>query len=429
MNLLRFGLAFAFCVGFAGVSFSQDTEKPEPAVQAAATPESDQPDSDVSKSESSDDVPAVLNPENDTSYWLLGEFIGEVKESGDDPERKGMRMGLQLRPVGSTDFDAQMFEGGLPGEGESFADEPTQDPIGSPRDPMRLVGRRSGKLLVLSGGPFAIFVDAAGCTLIDPAGKTLGRLDRVSRASASLGAKPPAGAITLFGDDGDTSMLVDATVASDGTLKQGFAIKPMVQDFDLHAEFRTPYMPNKDDQQRGNSGIYIHGRYEMQILDSFAQSPAFNHLGAIYKAKAPDINMALPPLSWQTYDVRFTAARYNADGSKYIDARVTSWVNGVMVQNDVALAGPTGHGKDEQPLLLPIQLQDHNDEVRFRNLWIIDRGLVEADFPVEGNAKQPPLLMPSDEKESDQVDTADTLPLSTPIVSQDSQELPAPVVN
>ena len=414
------------------ISLAQDPESKESPKETTAQTKS---------VEEQQPVPSTLNPENDTSYWLLGEFVGEVKESGDDnPDRKGNRMGLQLRPIGETDFDAQMFDGGLPGEGESFADEPNQDPVGTPRTPMRLVGRRSGKLLVLSGGPFAIFVDAAGCTLIDPAGKQLGRLERVSRASASLGASPPPGAIVLYGNDGgDTSNLVNAKVAADGSIKQGFSIKPMVQDFDLHVEFRTPYMPEMQDQKRGNSGIYIHGRYEMQILDSFAQAPKYNHLGSIYKAKAPDTNMALPPLSWQTYDIQFTAARYNADGSKYADARVTSWVNGVKVQDDVTLASFTGHGKPEEPLLLPIHLQDHGDEVRFRNLWIVDRGLVSVDFPVKGTAKQPPLVLEERTAELEQVDKnpastekaeveKDELPLSTPIIDEKPEELPAPIV-
>jgi hypothetical protein len=453
MKLIRLTLLVSLCLCLHDLSLAQESETPEaikpvPEKVAAQKETAEQP---AAENQAPDQQQSQTpSADNHVSFWLLGEFVGDVNESGESG-KPGTRMGLQLRPVGDTDFDAQMFEGGLPGEGESFADEPNQDPKGTPREPMRLVGRRSGESLVLSGGPFAIFVDAGGCTLINPAGKKLGRLERLTRASASLGAPPPNGAIALFGmqasDESETTLLNNARLAADGTLKQGFSIKPMVQDFDLHVEFRTPYLPAAQGQRRGNSGVYIHGRYEMQVLDSFALPPQYDHLGAIYKFKAPDVNMALPPLAWQTYDIRFTSARFNSDGSKYADARVTTWVNGVKVQDDVTLLGPTGRGQAEQPLLLPILLQDHGDEVRFRNLWIIDRGLVRTGFPVKGDAKQPPLVeeekaeekIGSGEKgsknaaatrpaEQTEVKKVDQLPLATPIVQGKSQELPAPIV-
>ena len=336
----------------------------------------------------------VSAPSADKSFRLLGEFAGEISgsDSSDQPPRT---IGLQLRPVSGTDFDAMILEGGLPGVGATFIDPGDgAQPIGDRKPtPMRLVGRRNGDVLVLSGGPFAIFVDPGGCTLIDPSGKNIGRLDRVVRTSPSLAARPPKGAIVLFGMPGEGAKnadgkkndhLVGATVTEDGLLEEGFTIKPMIQDFDLHVEFRLPYMPRADGQKRGNSGIYIHSRYECQVLDSFAKVSEFSDLGAIYRFKAPRINMALPPLSWQTYDIRFTAARFNSDGSKFSDARLTSWVNGVKVQDDVSLPSQTGHGKLEEPILLPTHIQDHGDPVRYRNLWIIDRGLVQATFPVTG---------------------------------------------
>ena len=321
--------------------------------------------------------------------------------------------------------------------------------------PMRLVGRRSDDMLVLSGGPFAIFVDPQGCTLISSTGEKLGRLDRVQRTSPTMWSAPPEGSIVLF-DGTNTQHLENAVVGENGLLSEGFTIKPMIQDFDLHVEFRLPYMPGFDDQKRGNSGIYIHSRYECQVLDSFAQEPKFNHLGSLYRFKAPDVNMAFPPLSWQTYDIRFTSPRYNADGSKFSDARVTSWVNGVKVQDDVSLSSPTGNGKDEEPLQLPIHFQNHNDPIRFRNLWMVDRGLVQADFPVEGtgepaatedsigekeiaeyDAEYDAEMKKQELAENESPDSAepskaeaakDELPRSTPIISEESQESPAPIV-
>lgn len=109
-----------------------------------------------------------------------------------------------------------------------------------------------------------------------------------------------------------------------------------------------------------------------------------NGLGAIYRFKKPDVNMCLPPLVWQTYDIQFTAPRWASDGTKLREAHITSWVNGVKVQDNVALPTKTGHGKEESPTLEPIKLQDHKNEVRFRNVWVIDRGLVTVEFPVAG---------------------------------------------
>ena len=139
----------------------------------------------------------------------------------------------------------------------------------------------------------------------------------------------------------------------DGLLMEGADWKPMFQDFNLHLEFRLPYMPSCLDQARGNSGIYLQSRYEVQVLDSFATEPVFNGCGSIYRFRKPDLNMCFPPLEWQTYDIIFTAPRWAGDGSKIRNAHVTVWLNGVKVQNDIEIADKTGHGEIEEPLLLP----------------------------------------------------------------------------
>lgn len=329
-------------------------------------------------------------PADDASYSLMGEFAGDITFAGNSAKR----MGLQIRPVGGADFDALAYEGGLPGEmrlfngsdGVSGGGDAKREIKVADAQAMHLIGRRNDNMLVLSGGPFAMFVDPAGCTLINPDGTKLGRLDRVVRSSPSLGAVPPEEAIILF-DGKDTSNLQGATVTEDGLLAEGFVVKPMIQDFDMHLEFRLPYMPGFDDQKRSNSGIYIQSRYECQVLDSFAQRAKYNGLGSLYRFKAPDLAMGLPPLTWQTYDIRFTSPRYNSDGSKFSDAVVSSWVNGVKVQDQVTLPAPTGAGKDEAPIMLPINVQDHSDPVRYRNMWMIDRGLLQVDFPIEGNGE------------------------------------------
>ncbi|MFH8462763.1 family 16 glycoside hydrolase [Streptomyces sp. NPDC017991] len=142
------------------------------------------------------------------------------------------------------------------------------------------------------------------------------------------------------------------------------------QDFKLHAEFRVPLLPDDvTGQNRGNSGIFIQDRYELQILDSFGDTTLdTNEAGAIYLKKAPDVNAAKAPETWQTYDIVFRAARYDDSGKKTADARLTVVWNGQKVHDDITLDSPTASGRAETPSAGPIRLQDHGNKVRFRNI-------------------------------------------------------------
>ncbi|KAK1185410.1 DUF1080 domain-containing protein [Streptomyces sp. NBS 14/10] len=143
-------------------------------------------------------------------------------------------------------------------------------------------------------------------------------------------------------------------------------------DFRLHAEFRVPKLPDDvTGQDRGNSGIYLQERYEIQILDSFGvEKLASNEAAAIYNKKAADLNAATAPETWQTYDIDFRAARFDAAGQKTDDARITVVWNGKKVHDNVAVDGPTAAGDAESAATGAIRLQDHGNKVRFRNLWI-----------------------------------------------------------
>ncbi len=311
-------------------------------------------------------------PENDPVYDLLGEFVGPIEVG----ENKYEPLALQIRPVGGDNFEAIQYRGGLPGQ-------KTHKP-----EPIKLIGLRSGEFVVLSGGPWAIFVEKDHCLLVNREGKQVGRLERVERQSPTLGAQPPKDAIVLF-DGTNTDQFTVAQMTADGLLMQGADLKPMFQDFNLHVEFRLPYMPEATGQARGNSGLYLQSRYELQVLDSFAEEPTFNGIGSLYRTRAPDTNMCLPPLQWQTYDVAFTAPRWASDGTKVRNTHITAWLNGVKVQDNVELPNKTGAGKEEEPTLLPIKFQNHKDPVRFRNIWIIDRGLTPAaKFPVYPTAAE-----------------------------------------
>ena len=310
--------------------------------------------------------PPTADPAKDPEYPFMGEFVGPVISGSSVYQR----LAVQVRPLAEGGFEALQYQGGLPGE-----------PLHRPT-PLKLVGKRWEKFLVLSGGPFAIFVEPQQCLVLDQQGQRVGRLERVHRQSPTLGARPPKDALILF-QGKDTNQFTVAQVTQDGLLMEGAELKALFNDFNLHAEFQLPYMPAARDQGRSNSGLYLQSRYEVQVLDSFGEEPVFNGCGALYKTRKPDLNMCLPPLVWQTYDIAFTSPRWLADGSKWKNARITVWLNGVKVHDNVELADKTGAGKDEDPVPLPIKLQDHRNPVRFRNIWIVDRGaLAPVDFPV-----------------------------------------------
>ncbi|MEV4283212.1 family 16 glycoside hydrolase [Actinoplanes xinjiangensis] len=192
-----------------------------------------------------------------------------------------------------------------------------------------------------------------------------------------------SGAIVLFdGDDLDSWQKPDGTAASwplsGGSMEVlggDIRTRQTFTDFTLHVEWWEPSLPsNVTGQQRGNSGIYLQDRYELQVLDSYGDTTLANdEAGSIYLKKAPDSNAARAPETWQTYDITFRAARFNSAGTKTENARVTVVWNGVTVHNNVAIDGPTGGGAAESAAPGPLRLQDHNDagaNVRYRNIRI-----------------------------------------------------------
>ncbi len=145
-------------------------------------------------------------------------------------------------------------------------------------------------------------------------------------------------------------------------------------DCQLHLEWRSPSVIEGEGQGRGNSGVFLQGRYEVQILDSYQNRTYPNgQAGAVYKQHIPLVNPLRPVGEWNTYDIIYQAPRFNADGIKVASAYVTVIINGVLVQNHVEIKGTTeyiglpknpAHGKG------PIQLQDHGNPISFRNIWI-----------------------------------------------------------
>lgn len=310
-------------------------------------------------------------------YALQGEYLGQIATVA-----KKQGVGIQVIALGQGRFQAVMYTGGLPGEGWDPAAALLTD-----------TGARTDNLVTFKLGEYKAVLSGGAVALMNSGGETIAKLASVERRSPTLGQKPPAGATVLF--DG-TSLdhftgggLIEGQLcthadppAVDASGENGEKKKPVrgdvvskesFGDFSLHLEFRTPFMPEARGQARGNSGIYLQNRYECQVLDSFGLKGEDNECGGIYKAGRPAVNMCFPPLTWQTYDIDFVAARFDTSGAKLKNARVSVRHNGVVIHEDRELAAVTPGGlKDESPTG-PLKLQDHGNPVMYRNIWIVKK--------------------------------------------------------
>ena len=195
---------------------------------------------------------------------------------------------------------------------------------------------------------------------------------------------PPSDAIVLFnGKDfsqweslnggavkwklNEDFMMVDSGSGNIRT-KQSFG------DCQLHVEWRTPSVVKGTSQGRGNSGIFLMGLYELQVLDNYNNRTYSNgQAGSIYKQAIPLVNVCRPPGVWQTYDIDFEAAKFGADGKKTKNAVATVKHNGVVIHDKVEINGSTGGGKPEAATPGPIQLQGHGNPVFYRNVWVVEK--------------------------------------------------------
>lgn len=295
--------------------------------------------------------PAKAGPD----FVVQGEYEGTI---GD------MKFGLQVIALGDGKFDGVVLMGGLPGAGWNK------------ETPAKLTGETVDGVTKLNGANLENWsTEIKDGAVSGGFGTDTVSAKKVERKSPTLGAKPPREAIVLF-DGSNLDAWESGKLVEEGKHKYlgvEARTKEKFENFTLHLEFRTPYMPKSRGQGRGNSGMYLIDQYECQVLDSFGLEGKDNECGGIYSISKPDLNMCLPPLSWQTYDVEFTAPKFDKDGKRTAAGVATIRLNGVIIHDKRELPKPTpgGRQRDEKPGAL--FLQNHSNPVVYRNIWIVKK--------------------------------------------------------
>ena len=283
------------------------------------------------------------------------------------------RLGAQVRALGNGAFRTMFFAGGLPGDGwdgKTIIQKSPSTDMSTPAD----AKLEDDKVVIEQ--VYKAVCDGQTITGQTNTGVKF-ELKRVSRRSLTLGAPAPEAAIVLF--DGSNldewqpgaKMTPQKWITSAGV---GATTRRKFQDFTFHVEFMISYMPETQSiYERPNSGVYLQERYEIQILDSFGVTMREHDCGVLYAQVTPAINMCYPPLTWQTYDIDFTAARYDAAGKKTKLARCTVKFNGVAILNDVEILHSTPGGINESPEPASIYLQAHGHPIFFKNVWVVEK--------------------------------------------------------
>jgi hypothetical protein len=203
--------------------------------------------------------------------------------------------------------------------------------------------------------------------------------------AAFVSEPPPADAIVLFDGKDLSQWQAQDSSAAKWLVKEGYVevvpgtgtmrTKRAFGDVQLHVEFRTPAPPHGESQERGNSGVFLMGHYEIQVLDVYHNDTyADGYAAAVYGQTPPLVNAARPAGEWQAYDIVFHRPHFKADGSVETPARVTVFWNGMLAQDNTVITGWTVHNQvaTYRPHAdkLPLALQDHENAMRFRNVWV-----------------------------------------------------------
>jgi hypothetical protein len=304
--------------------------------------------------ETTDPAEAAKDPD----FKIQGEYVGAGTWKG----QANVKVGAQVIALSKGAFTVVVTKGGLPGDGWRRGDE-RFNMQGKPQSVESAV-----PFTALSGKDVSGSIEGDVMTLASGDGTTKLELKRTVRHSSTEGAKPAAGAAVLF--DGTTAEQFEhGVLLPNKSLLSGNVTKRKFGDYTLHVEFRLSYMPTARGQARSNSGVYLHDCYEIQVLDSFGLEGEDNECGGIYKQRKPDVNLCYPPLAWQTYDVEFTAPRYE-DGKKVANAKMEVRHNGVVIHPTFELTDATPGRQKEGPGPRPIHFQGHGNKVEYRNIWV-----------------------------------------------------------
>ncbi len=288
-------------------------------------------------------------------FSIQGEYQGEIKHNGSN-----VKLGFQVVALGEHKFDAVTYPGGLPGDGwngkEKFAAN------GGTVDQVTKLSAAGHGYAIIGIGEAAVYGEND---------ELMGTLKKVERKSPTLNAKAPEGAVVLF-DGKSADQFERGMITMNDLLAADCETKEKLGDHALHIEFRTPFKPAARGQERGNSGVYIQGRYECQVLDSFGLEGENNECGGIYSIARPQVNACFPPLTWQTYDMDFKAAVFEND-KKVKNARVTIRHNGIVIHDDLELTHGTPGKNPEAAGPDVIYLQGHGNPVVYRNIWVVKK--------------------------------------------------------
>lgn len=315
-------------------------------------------------------------------FNLQGEFVGEIDGGG--------KLGAQVIALDKGELQAVLLPGGLPGAGWDGKSKILL--VGKIADNKALLKPAEGSRKYLAKEPeqfsatskfppnghkpYTGELTAETLTGKTDDGKSF-VLKKTVRKSDSIGATPPAGAVVLFdGSNKDKwrGGRLDEKTKLLNTDGNDIVSTDKFLNYTMHIEFMLPFKPEGRGQGRGNSGFYQVDQYEVQILDSFGLDGKNNECGGVYTKAEPSVNMCLPPLVWQTYDVEFTAAKVDPEGKKTANARLTVRHNGVVIHDNIELTGKTGGARNEpEGTPGPIKLQGHGNPLQFRNIWIVEK--------------------------------------------------------
>ena len=287
-------------------------------------------------------------------YAIQGEYLGKLSAG-----EESAVLGLQVIALGNHEFDAVAYMGGLPGAGANM--ERKIPAKGKTEDGVTTLVASTGTAVIKDGV----------CEILDKDGNSVGKLRKTVRKSPTLGRKAPEGATVLFNGQSADRFARGKVVLKD-LLLADCETKAKFGSHKMHLEFRTPFKPKARGQGRGNSGVYIQSRYECQVLDSFGLEGKNNECGGIYSIAEPAVNACFPPLTWQTYDIDYTAPEWK-DGKKVKNARVTIHHNGILIHDNIELphGTPGKHPEVEGPDGL--YLQGHGNPVVYRNIWVVEK--------------------------------------------------------